>query len=477
MIPQLWPHQQAAADKLAPLGRGMLWLDMGCGKSRTALSLVARWGCRRVLILCPKSVVAVWPSEFAKAGLDWQVCALGGGTVPARLRAMQAGLLCAQVDGKPVAVVLNYDSIIHGQMPLALLTAGWDCLILDEIHRLKAHRGKQQEVALNISRRVHHKLGLTGTPMPHSPTDVFSQFRIIDPHVLGWDYRHFEDRVVVWGPERKTKEGRKFREIEGYQNLSALQRRMDPHVYRVASDDVLQLPDAVDVQRTCLLAPKAQRIYHDLEADLIAQIDDGEVNASNALTKLLRLAQVANGFAQVTTGEERTTQQVGTEKAELLAEILDDLPAEEPIVVFCRFHEDLDTVHRISKAAGRGSCELSGRRNDLADWQAGKTPIIAVQLQSGGVGVDLTRARYAVYFALDFNMGSYLQTRKRVHRPGQTRSVVYIHLIAAGTVDEQIMGALERREEVVGAILSGMTARAKSRSSKTSKAALAATGG
>jgi SNF2 family DNA or RNA helicase len=107
----------------------------------------------------------------------------------------------------------------------------------------------------------------------------------------------------------------------------------------------------------------------------------------------------------------------------------------------------------VSKRLKRGSLELSGSANQLAEWQAGAAPILATQIQSGGVGVDLTRARYCVFFSLGFSLGEYLQARKRAHRPGQTRAVTIIHVIASKTVDQDVYTALENREAVVEAIL------------------------
>ena len=470
---ELWPHQRAAVDFIAPLGRGMLAMDMGTGKTLAALALLEEWGCKRVLILCPKSVVSVWPQEFQKhTGQTWRVVPLEKGSVGKRTQKLTTALLCSEADQRPCAVILNYDAVIH--KPLGpnkkekgvLVSTPWDCVIMDESHRIKSPGGKQSLVVSQIARNSEHPLGLTGTPMPHSPLDVYAQFRAIDPRVFGYRFDDFRERYAVmeersrWIPERNGQRGRRqtYHEITGYQNLGELHDRMYTATYRVTSDEVLDLPDVMDVERYCLLAPKAKRIYDALETDLIAEIESGLVTAQNALTQLLRLAQVANGFAVDAATNE--THQVGTEKAELLADVLEDLPGDEPLVVFCRFHNDLDTVHGVVAEAGRTSCELSGRRNELAAWQAGETNVLVAQLQAGGLGVDLTRARYQVYFALDFNLGSYLQTRKRIHRPGQTRNVTYIHLIAAGTVDDRVYAALAQREQVVTGVLNGLIRQA-----------------
>jgi SNF2 family DNA or RNA helicase len=97
--------------------------------------------------------------------------------------------------------------------------------------------------------------------------------------------------------------------------------------------------------------------------------------------------------------------------------------------------------------------ELSGRRDELKCWQEGESQVLAVQIQAGGEGVDFTRARYSIFFSVGYSLGKYEQAKARVHRPGQTRPVQHIHLVARNTVDVKIMRALERRAEIVEAIL------------------------
>lgn len=533
MSTPLWPHQQQAVAKLAPVGRGALWMDMGDGKTRTALELVREWGCRRVLILCPLKVVRVWPAEFRKhIGADWTVTALDAGTVAKRCESLQTSWLCAAVDGQPFAAAVNYDALVHEPLPQTLGRLPWDCLIADESHRMKDPSGKQAQAVAALAAGIPRRLLLTGTPMPHSPLDVFAQWHILSPETFGVSYERFrahysqieylwvpkgkskgsmrvvvakvqamrklpiadllewlekkEEWQVLWAVKKAEREDRQdirdfiyratgaYRQVQRvaedengnpiYRHTEELQALLAPLVFR-SSATAATLPPATDSNAYCLLGPQAQRLYHQLEQDFVAEFGDlpaaveglvsGRVVAQNAMVKAMRLAQIAGGFAvDSKTGE---TIAVGTEKADLLAETIADLDETEPVVVFARFVEDLASIKRVALAAGRGYCEVSGRRNELQQWQDScGNEVLGVQLQAGGVGVDLTRARYQVYFSLDFSLGNYLQTRKRIHRPGQTRPVTYIHLLAAGTVDEVVLTALQRREQTVAPVVEGV---------------------
>jgi len=230
-------------------------------------------------------------------------------------------------------------------------------------------------------------------------------------------------------------------------------------MYRVTAEEVQDLPETVDIERTYTLPDNAQKIYDDLKDEFCALLEAGVVTASNALVKLLRLQQITSGYVQSDadpeTGGKGEMIVLHNQKAALLADWLEDIPDTEPVIIFCRFVHDLAMIQDIFKARVETCGELSGKCNQLADWQAGSYRALAVQIQAGGVGVDFTRARYCVYYSQTFSLGDYLQSRKRIHRHGQFHNVVYLHLLANQTIDRQIYKALQARQDVVTAILEG----------------------
>ena len=214
----------------------------------------------------------------------------------------------------------------------------------------------------------------------------------------------------------------------------------------------MDLPDAIHERRIVELSTKGRKIYEELDRDFCAQVVEGEIVASNALVKLLRLAQITSGLVSVDTDPPEMVR-VDSEKQKAVADLLEDLPADEPVVIFGRFRSDLDAGHAAAKSLKRDSLELSGRRKELEDWQAGKAPILCVQIQAGGVGVDLTRAAYNFYLSVGYSLGDYEQSLARSHRPGQERTVFYYHILAKDTVDERVYKALKERKNVVESVL------------------------
>jgi SNF2 family DNA or RNA helicase len=493
----LWPHQQAAfqatRDKPAVLIDG----DMGSGKTAAAIALLEhdwRYRCPvdnghrkypyRVLVLAPKSVLGVWPNQIAEHATSgwttWNGEVRGRNGKPLRspsvTRRAEALVQATTNAGKlrrPFMAVVGYEASWQGDMAKLLLGTPWDAVILDESHRLKSAGGKASKHAAQIAARVRARggrvLALTGTPMPHSPLDIWAQARALDGGAaLGTSYHRFCTAFgrgdTIWAPgprgpvQRVVYKGIRDDRMDDFTQRV---RHLIHRIPREGLDAYLGLPDAVDVYRTIDLDPATRRAYESLEKDLIARVGDGAVTAANAMVLVLRLAQVASGYAPTVTteGEQRGARRLSDhllpEKARLLLDVLEDLPLREPVVVFCRFHHDLDAVQAVCDIQGRSYGELSGRRRDgLTDHGTmAEVDVLGAQIKSGGVGIDLTRARYGIYYTLGFGLADYLQSRKRLHRPGQTRPVTYVHLLAENTVERSIYGALRNRQQVVDTVL------------------------
>ena len=76
--------------------------------------------------------------------------------------------------------------------------------------------------------------------------------------------------------------------------------------------------------------------------------------------------------------------------------------------------------------------------------------MLAVQISAGGEGVDLTRARYSIFYSSGFQLGRNTSRRRPASTgPARRGRFEHIHLVARNTVDVKIMRALERRAEVV----------------------------
>jgi SNF2 family DNA or RNA helicase len=423
----------------------MICADMGTGKSAMAVYTALVHGFQKTLIVCPLRVVQVWKPQFElHSAVPFVVAPLDDSFANVRAKRAEAErqMRLAQARGVPVAVVINFESVWRSPFAEWALRQRWDLMIGDEIHRCKAPGGKASRFLARLGKVARYRIGMTGTPAPHGPLDLYGPLRAVAPAIFGWSFAAFRQRYAIMG-------GFQNHQVVGYRNLDELNRKFYSIAFRVTKD-VLDLPEEIEATYTCELGAEARQAYQALSKNLIAEVRTGIVTAANALVRLLRFAQLTGGFIRTDDGEQI---QVDTAKMDLLRDVLEDLDAGEPVVVFCRFRNDLDIVHRVAADLGRGALEISGRRDDLRDWQAGAAPILAVQIQAGGVGIDLTRSRYAIYYSIGFSLGDFLQSKARIHRPGQQRTTEYIFLAAAQTVDEQILRALAVRQDLIEFVL------------------------
>lgn len=448
-----WPHQIRAFDYVTALwnhsefpvspgaGAAGLYMDMGTGKTKVACDLIINQGFERVLVLAPKRVaVDVWPNEGRRHLFgDFAIELLEGTT---RQRAKQMRELD---DSKMTIVVVNYDSFWREPLFDEIQKYAFELIVTDEHHRLKGHTGKASKAVASLAWTIPYKLALTGTPIPHSPKDVFGEYLCLDPGIFGVDYRRFEERYTTFVDMVQ------YRMTTGYINEEELGQRVYSLAYRVTKEEAIELPPVMDVYRTYQLSKSTAAVYKELKDDFYVEVDAGEITASNALVASLRLRQLCSGIYKLDDNDEAKI--VDTSKSEALREILEDLSEHEPVIIFATFSLELQSIRDVCSSLKRTYAELSGREDGLDRFRRGEASVLGVQLKTGGVGINLTRASYGIYYSKDWSLSDYEQSRARIVRPGQTRSVTFIHLQGEGTIEKTVDSALRAGKRVANEIL------------------------
>jgi SNF2 family DNA or RNA helicase len=302
--------------------------------------------------------------------------------------------------------------------------------------------------------------------MPHSPPDIWSQFRFLNKKIFGMDFYRFQKVYCVkkrlgnktyldrFGRERPVEV------ISHYVNTEQMRRLIFQHAIKY-DRDVITLPEAVHTIIDVPLEPSARALYEKLKkemrailgsADEYGEINErGEITVTNGLVKTIRLMQITGGCVPDDNGN---LQLVSTAKREALVEVMDDIDKKEPLVIFCVSYHDMDNCKAVALESGRTVSEHSGRVKQLEEWQAGVTDVLVVQIRAGGVGIDLTRACYNIMYSTGHGAGDYDQAICRSHRPGQMADHVnYIHLHCAGTIDGVIYKAIQEKRSIVEAIM------------------------
>jgi SNF2 family DNA or RNA helicase len=305
-----------------------------------------------------------------------------------------------------------------------------------------------------LGKRVENRFLMTGTPLAQSPLDIYAQYRFLQPKIFGTNFYAFRERYanMILLPNGVPILDKR----NPYKNQDELHEKMFSCAFKM--DVEHSLPETHDIFVEFELSPKAQKYYQQMKKEGALELKQGDVAAGNVLAIITRLQQIVSGYLPVI-DEDNKTKIVNIDDSRRIAlkELIEDIPPDEPIVIFAKYRKDIKDIIAMLEDMGRTSSELSGRADTLKDWLKGKAQILVVQISSGAEGIDLTRAKYNIYYTPTHSLSQYLQSRKRTHRPGQTRPVVYYKLVAklkkGKSIDEIIYHNLDRNQEVIDYIM------------------------
>ena len=171
------------------------------------------------------------------------------------------------------------------------------------------------------------------------------------------------------------------------------------------------------------------------------------------------MSQITGGFVN---NDDGNTEFISTAKLNALEEIVDDVVIDngKKLVVFARFIKEIDAIKQLLEKKNikyswiAGEVKMEDRGQMVKDFQENEdVKVFVAQIQTAGLGITLTAADTSVFYSLDFNFANYSQALARLHRIGQKNNVNHIHLIAKDTIDEKIMSALERKEDIAKGVV------------------------
>ena len=442
-------------NELRRRGFGFLF-EMGCGKTLTAIAVAGTayqlGKIRKVLIVAPTSVCAVWPKEFEEyADFRYNVQVLLGDKKK-RLAALRS------LDAFPfqalLVAVINYESVWREGLIEAFEEWAPDMIIADESQRIKDAQSHQSKGMHRLGDIAKYKLILSGTPIQNNAADLYSQYRFLDPSIFGKSFYAFRARYCIMG-------GFDRRQIIGYKNMDELIKKEHSIAYRVTKEEALDLPEQTFENRYIRMDPKHKNIYDKIKRDGFAELESGgQITAPMVLTKLTRLQQFSGGFLQADEGDK--PEFVFDGKINALGDILEDyvIGAGKKLVIFCRFRPEINLISnllakkKIQFVSIYGDIDIKDRGAIVANFQNNpETLVFLAQIDTAGLGITLTAADTCVYYSVNFNYAAYSQSLSRIHRIGQRNACTYIHLVVEGTIDETVLKALAKKEDLAKTVV------------------------
>ena len=459
-----WEHQKKALRYLMKRDAAALYTDMGTGKTKVMIDLIQNREFKRVLVVAPNKACEVWEQQISIHGMEgkfevFRLNSMSKVKVIDLLKTIPKRTPLAQ-QGRTYVFIINYEKVWRSGIDRMFLrkTLGIDCVICDESHRIKTPNSRYSMYLSRLGRVVPHRYLVSGSPLAERPTDIFAQYKFLNPDIFGTNYTAFRDRYENLDVQRTTRIGHRILDEKNpYKNLDELREKVYSCAFYIESS--VQLPAQNDRTWTFKMPKRTESLYHEVLKEKVAEFGNKYMESSNALTLVLRLQQITSGYMTLEDmcTKEKSVMNLDHARREEFVGFMESLPEGEPLVVFAAYTKDLKNIRLMCKQNGISYSELSGRIDTLKDWKSGKTQVIGVQYSTGSESIDLTRARYCLYYSLPRRLALYEQSRKRIHRPGQTRPVYYYHMLSkmcrGDSIDEKMMQALRNKKEVVDYVM------------------------
>jgi SNF2 family DNA or RNA helicase len=462
MVPRR--YQVDVACMIREAGSMLIFDEPGVGKSmETVLGLVERAHAGHrvhpMLVVAPNSVVDPWIDEFRAWAPQWRVKAWRGS--PAQRRAM-AGTADVYVTSYGTA---RRDAVDTNPRNSPLIALQAVSLVADECHLLKHEGSAQSRAVRRLAAKASNFIGLSGTPVTHSPADLWPSLAALEPGAWPSRERWVQRYCLSLQADYRTTPLGLNPHTEPEFRTALLGRHR-----RVAKADVLaELPPKVYSVRTVDLPPGYRDAYDDMEVDMLAQLPDGgELSVMSVLAQFTRLAQLASAAADVAVTTEivadpvtglpmsvehtTVTLKAPSWKVDALLEILEERPG-QPVVAFAPSRQLMVLAGNTAASVGLKVGYIVGgqtpkeRTAVRETFQRGELDLICVTTGAGGVGLTLTRSGTAVFLQRPWSLVEAMQAEDRLHRIGAEghESIEIIDIVARNTIDTRVRAILRER--------------------------------
>lgn len=420
-------------------------LMLDCGLGKTVITLTALWelvldsfDIGRVLVIAPKRVAEnVWVQEIRK----WE-----------HLTGLTAvRVLGSEQDRRSALNTPAFLYIINRENVTWLVkNRRWDfdMVVIDELSSFKSHQAQRFKAMRKVRPLVTRIVGLTATPAPNSLMDLWFEMCLLDMgQRLGRYIGGYRERFFV--PDKRNREI-----VYSYKPREGAEDK----IYELISDicismkakDHLQMPELMTNRVTVSMSPKEREVYDRLRRDMVTELNGEELDAVNAASLSSKLQQMASGAVY---GSDHQTVVLHSRKLDALEDLIEAANG-KPLLVAYWFHHEHDRLHE------RFACRDINTAEDIAAWCAGEIPVGLIHPASAGHGLNLqSGGSTLVWFSLTWSLELYEQLNDRLWRQGQEHTVVIHHIISDGTIDEDIMSALARKDVGQNALRDAVRAR------------------
>lgn len=407
-----------------------LLLDMGLGK--TVITLTSLWSLlfdyfevSKVLVIAPLRVAQdTWSKECEK----WD-----------HLKGLKISKVLGSEKERRMALFDKADIYIINRENVEWLCNNYDfdfdMIVIDELSSFKSSSSKRFKALRNIRPKVKRIVGLTGTPVPNTLMDLWSQINLIDMgERLGRFISNYRNDYFI--PDKRNAQVIfSYKPREGAEE--EIYKRISDICVSMKACDYLDMPERIDNIVHVKMSEDEKKLYKKLEKDMLLPLADGEIDAVNAAALSNKLLQMANGAVY---DELKETKIIHDRKLEALEDLIEAANGKS-VLIFYAYKHDKERIVKKFKVT-----EISTSK-EISKWNERKIQIAIAHPASTGHGLNLQAGGSTIiWFGLTWSLELYQQANARLWRQGQKDTVIIHHIVSKGTIDEEVMSALQRKQ-------------------------------
>ena len=391
-----WMLERESVDH-GPTRGGLLCDEMGLGKTMEVLGTIVNSRKLETLLLCPKAVIVQWREAAARSGINVLEPSLtsSGWRQPRRYK-----------PGKPLLFITNYEKLIGHPV---LGRRGWSRIVLDEAHRAK---NPASTLYQSIARLTHRSLwAVTATPIINGVNDMKALFKLV---------------------------GFKGTDMGNYSSLTQIVSKAC--IYR-SMDEMRQcipeLPSRPEIHTELLdfISEAETDFYRGIQGGLVRRWQALESDSkSEGFKILMRLRQLSLHPQIYISARKREwagyTRPDWYEESTKFIALKDKLAATAELarwIVFCQFHEEMELLQAalpdVTTWQYHGGLSDAEKETVLKETRVplkDKHQVLLLQLQSGGVGLNLQHFTHIIFMSPWWTSALMDQAVGRAVRIGQT---------------------------------------------------------
>ena len=431
--------------------------SMGSGKTFCGINICRFWiqsgEAERVLVVSPSSVIFNWKDEVHKFS-EYRAVPLQTEKDTSR----EARKKLFKEDGQ--FYIINYEAT-HRYMK-NLLQLDYDIIIFDESSKISNPKSKQTQACMNLAARAKFRYILNGTPISNKPIDLWSQFYVLDfGETLGEKFSSFRRIYFHTIPVRNRGKWYSIYKIRGRQSMLDIAKHISTKSIRYLKNEcVKDLPEKTYQLRKLSLPKETRKLYTEVFKNAKLEVSklDQHISANIKLTKFVKAIQITSGFLK--TDEGNIIRLKNNPKLKELECLIDEILYEDAIVIWCKYLYSISLVSDLLKSKKINHLIIQGdvkNKTTVAkrfqDSSIKQIPIMISQIVAGGMGLNLHKASYAIYYENEWRLLNRLQSEDRIHRIGQLKRTTIIDMTIEDSIDELILSAIKEKKEVADYIL------------------------